>query len=211
MLILAISSDGPVGRVDVGSLTDQQHMELFFVPDYEKAIHGVFGGDPDDACTWKGVTCSEDERIELLMFDTAVSPLLGSVCFAMLPPAVIRCILFRQPMYGEIDTRALPRVMREFEANQCRFTGTVDLGSLPDTLQTLYIGGNQVTDIRNICNLPKSLYTCCVHESSIVKEEVYVHKMPSTGLHVSLASCKIDKVVCEDQIDRRRVFISKKR
>ena len=61
MIARIIAADA-AGRMRPSMLSDQQLMELLFTPDNATEARETLEGDEDDACSWKGIMCTDDGR-----------------------------------------------------------------------------------------------------------------------------------------------------
>ena len=114
------------GRFDSSMLTQQHMVTLFFTPDDPEKSREDLKGDPDDACTWEGIECTEDGDIYRILWESGDVDLMGSIDFKMVPLTVEFINLYDQGLYGEIDTTAFPDSFQELFLQQCLFTGTID-------------------------------------------------------------------------------------
>ena len=192
-------------RVDPSMLSEQQRMELLFTPDNYEEARKLLKGDESDACTWEGVYCDDFRHIGTISWHIDRVHLEGHINFQMLSPMLTLFNLYKQRLSGDIDVSALPRTLKVFCAQDCYFTGTLDLCSLPWGLTQFIFSGNDLHSLSAIKNLPDTLRTLRVTESTVAEKSVHVGKLPDSKLVVDLKGCGITEVTLENEADRRRV------
>ena len=206
MLVLLFSDIPSAGRFDRDLMTDQMRMDLLFTPD-DETIRAALGGDPDDACTWAGITC-RGAQVVGINWSSYGKSLAGSMDFRFLPEALTDLRLCFQGLYGEIDMKGLPRDLTHFTIMRCLFTGIIDLGSLPRKLIQVQIYGDQFHDLRNVCNLPPNLEELRVYTPNIVEKTIFVAELrEGDTLVINLKGCGITRVELEEEGDRERIMI----
>ena len=204
MIFLLTADSDALGRFNPSMLSNEQVMELLFVPsDFAKA-RAQLGGDEDDACTWKGVTCTAD-TITNITFGSHNFCLCGEVNFQMLPPKLESLVVFNQSLVGEIDTTQLPIGMGKFRVQFCKFTGTIDLGHLPRSLKVLYITYNRITAVAHFGNLPTGMEKLHISELNIAHKALHIGRLPAGLPIVELTGCGFTGVTYEDKSDAERV------
>ena len=197
------------GRVDLSMLTDQNLMELFFTPnDYDKA-RKQFGGDENDACSWKRTSCDGKGRLTEISWHSAFVKLRGSIDMTMLPPRLVTLNLYYQPLRGEVNTSALPETLRSICIDHSELVGTVDMGNLPRWLRGFTVHDNRITAVVNICNFPETLRHCRLEEDQIVEKTVRIGRLPDTEVYLNVYRCGFKVVEFENPEDERRVYWNK--
>ena len=210
-MLSLLSADIPgIGRVDKAMFSDQQLMESFFTPDSFEDARKALGGSEDDACTWNEVLC-EDERVTNIDWHEVHIALSGSINFSMLPIELIELSLYKQSLYGEMDTSDLPRAMQMFCVQICAFTGTISLVSLPPALMRFIVTDNQISALTNFEYIPQNLGMLRICEDAVDMKTLKVGKLPQTYLNVSFAGCRIEEVTYEDAADAWRVQLRERR
>ena len=195
-----------LGRFDPGMLTDHMLMELFYVPDdYEKS-RAAMGGDADNACTWRKIRCDEDQNVTHIDWHCISVKLRGSMHFQSLPPKLIRCKIYNQPVHGEIDTSNFPRSLKYFTLQRTQMKGTVDLGNLPSGLNMLFIMHNEITGLTSIVNLPASITHISINEKNLREKTIFVGKLPGGRMYLDFVDCGFTDIRCADPADRSRVY-----
>ena len=195
------------GRCDPSMLTQQQMVELFFTPEDPKEAREHLKGDPDDACTWEGIDCTEDGDIREILWRGWRFPLEGSIDFRMFPMAVKFVNIYEQGLRGDIDTTAFPESLEHLCLDKCFFTGTIDLGSLPPQMRTFEVFYNEITAVCNVQNIPKTVTSLRIREANIVAKTIHVGALPESDLKLSFLECGFTKVVCARESDLERVYI----
>ena len=195
------------GRCDSSMLTQQQMVELFFTPDDPDKSRKDLKGDPDDACTWEGIECTASGNIHRIEWCSWALQLKGSIDFKMFPLHVDFINLYDQGLYGEVDTIALPDSLEELCLQNCLFTGTLDLGSLPPRMRCFEVLNNEITAMCNVQNIPETVQWLTVREKHIVAKTIYVGALPESKLELKFIDCGFTEVVCARESDVDRVQI----
>ena len=206
-LTLSFADIRGLGRMDATDLTDQQAIELFFVPSNINEFRAQLAGDHEDACTWTGVLCSSDLHIESISWLNTDVHLTGEINFHIIPPRLVLLRLYAQKLSGEMDTSDLPQKLEIFSARRCFFSGMIDLGSLPETLTQFVTESNLIVSIHNVHSLPKNLQVLQIRERNVTQSSIHVGALPETRLTVNLKGCGIQDVTVDREADRDRVEI----
>ena len=207
MFFLVSADISQTGRMHPSMLSDQQMVELFFTSaDYE-ASRLQLQGEADDACTWRGVTCTDGHRVEKIYWHDSCVAVKGDINFRMLPPQLRGLNLHNQDLFGQVDTSALPEKMELISVEMCQVSGTLDLGSLPRTLVELHFIENFISAIVSFCDLPESLEYLNIEEANITEKEISIGKLPASKLILRLEGCLFQDVILEDESDNMRVRI----
>ena len=217
MFSLLTSADTHIGRFDPTTLTDRQLMELFFTPDESDPgdYHQSggedewsdlgFSSDQDDACYWKGVTCTMDGTVLIIAWASYHFNIAGTLDFTKIPQEVKEINFYNLPLYGEVEICALPQSMKNVCLQDCKFSGSLDIRALPRQIESFIVKGNQITSVGDICDLPRSLHVFKIGESAVTHKTLHVAQLPSTGIRVDLSGCRFTKITFEDQEDEDRV------
>ena len=208
-MLFTVSADiSSLGRFDPAMLSDHNLMELFFTPENFDAAREVLGGDPDDCCTWAEVTCSPEGQITKINWCSYnVGKFAGSFDFLKFPKHMVNFNLYDEPFVGEVDFTALPETLLDVGLQRCAFSGTVDLGALPPDLRNIWIMGNQITALKNVCNLPPRLGCIIFQEENIQHESIRIGKLPQNGTVLRLQNCGFTDIQYEDPEDIESVFL----
>ena len=207
MQFLLSSDFTPAGRCDTSMLTQQQMVELLFTPYDPNKSREDLKGDPDDACTWEGVECTEAGDISDIEWHSWVIQLKGSIDFKMFPMTVKFIKVYFQDLYGEIDTTAFPESLEYLCLAKCFFTGTIDLGSLPPRMQFFQVSNNKITEVRNVQNFPDTMQCLMISEKHIVAKTIHVGALPENNLKLNFRDCGFSEVICARESDVGRVQI----
>ena len=205
---LLLSAESPIGRFDASMLTDHQMMELFFIPDDTdpKEYCGSDGCDIDDSCTWRGITCSRNGSVLRIIWMAGDLKASGRIDFSIIPRKVTAITFSEQlKLSGEVKTSALPRYLKNFVLEDCRFTGSLDMCQLPPYLKSFRVVGNFITAISAICNLPDSLSEVVITESHIVDKSIRIGKIKSS-IDINLSWCGFKEIIYEDPSDEYMVL-----
>ena len=206
MLRLFFTDIAGLGRMDQSALTDQQMMEMFFVPENPEDAREALCGDEDDACTWNGVTCDESDQItEIQWHSMYIEPVQGSIDFPMMPRHLTWLNLYDHKLIGAVDTANLPEALEFFRIEECLFTGTLDLGSLPRNLGDFVAMGNTITGLVNFCNLPPGLSRLYIEEPIESSAKIRIGKLPKSLNEIFLQVKCTDMLYFEAESDRDRV------
>ena len=209
-MLFLFSADIPgIGRMHKDQLSDHQLMEMFFTPDNFAQAREALGGTEDDSCSWNHVTC-ESGRVTRISWHQPNITVAGSVCTAMLPPALRSLNLYIQPLHGEIDTSDLPRTLEIFCVQSCAFTGTVHLLNLPPKISQFFVISNQISGMTNVENIPGTLRAVRVQEQAVVMKRIRIGRIPERKITFNFIGCTIDEVIYADRADIGRVDLKRK-
>ena len=207
-LIRLIGAIDAAGRFNTSMLSDHQLMELLVTPDDVAQARENLKGDEDDACSWKGITCNdENDCVTQISWHSSGLKVKGEMNFAMLPPKLTRLNLYHQPLRGSMDVSHLPEKLRILCVQSTGLTGSIDFGSLPRTLEQLFITDNKIESIQNIVNLPSVIQYFEVREPNVMPKSICVGRLDKEGFVIKLQKCGITKLRLEDEKDRRRVHL----
>ena len=202
-----LSADNPIGRFDASMLTDHQMMELFFKPsdtdprDYCRSN----GCDQDDACTWKGVTCSPEGNVTEVAWCRREMQISGSINFVGIPRRTKTIDFVRQSLCGDVDTSVLPISLESFTLQNCNFTGSLDMQVLPPRLKYFCVCGNAITAISSISHLPESLTDISIAETNLEQNSIFVGKLRDSFYDLDIADCDVMEIIFEDPEDARKI------
>ena len=205
MFNLLISADTHIGRFDPAMLTDHQLMELFFTPDETDPGQYHRSGDQDDPCSWKGVLCTEEKSVLKIKWSSMALDIKGTLDFTKMPRKVIRAEFYKQRLFGEVDTSTLPYSLLTVCLMDCKFSGRLELHTLPPNIESFIVEGNCFTSVGDICDLPRSLRTLRIREASINHTNIFVGKLSKNNILVNVSGCGLTDVTYEDQEDAKYV------
>ena len=210
MLFLLSADVQGLGRFEASMLTDQQAIELFFAPtDYDEARKAL-GGEEADACTWQDVTCNDKRRIVRIDWHQSFIELSGSMDFSMLPRCLEYLNLYKEDFVGEVHATALPETLIFFCIECCKFTGTLDLSSLPPRIDQLIIRDNYVSALvfpQGTNRLPSKLKALYIKERHILNLPIRIGLLPEGDIDVELGYMSTADVLCESLEDKWRIEI----
>ena len=205
MFTLLISADNHTGRFDPAMLDDHQLMELFFTPDEADPGEYHQSGDRDDACSWKGVKCTEaSNHVTEINWASYVLVITGTLDFKKMPRKVTDVNFSYQRLFGEVDTSTLPHSLKYVCITDCKFSGKLELRTLPPNIESFVVEGNCFSAVSDICDLPESLITLNLREPAIKRKNIHVGKL-RTQIYINLSGCGITNITYEDQEDAKYV------
>ena len=207
MQILLTIDSTLAGRVDSSMLTQQQMVELFFTPDDPLEARENLKGDPDNACTWEGIECTESGNIHRIEWCSWAFQMKGSIDFKMVPLAVSCINFFDQGLYGEIDTTAFPDSFQELSLGNCLFTGTIDLSRLPPRMRSVRVISNKITGVCNVQNIPETMRLLQIQEKNNVEKTIHIGVLPESNLKIEILTRGFTEVIYERESDAKRVQI----
>ena len=158
---LFLSADSSIGRVDIGSLTDQTLMELL-VDGLTDASKEYFekNGFYENVCMFRGITCDEDQRVIKYVFQKYYCE--GTVSLDFIPPLVVSFYVFSSNIQniqfcGTLSTETLPKYLEVFDISQNAFSGAVDMTKFPPQLIKVNISKNVFCGTCDFTSLPRGL------------------------------------------------------
>ena len=194
-----------IGRFNVAMLSDHDLMGVFLSPDDYEAAREQLGGDEDDACTWKGISCDEDLNITSIDWHSSRIAMEGEVNLRALPPKLTKLNAYRQKLSGEVDITALPEDIIIVCVQSTKIHGTLDMGSLPQKIEQFFFTGNRITSITNVCNFPVSLKFLHFGEHNIADKQIRIGQLPHNHLVLNFRGTPKDvQYVFEVAGDRQR-------
>ena len=121
-------------------------------------------GSFNDACAWRGVTCSEAGEVVELTFYYSIGH--GTLALNLIPHTVRNCRLCNshtpgckdeRKMFGTLDTATLPPVLLSINLSYNLYSSTLDLTCLPVELKSFDVRNNRFTGSCNLESLPATL------------------------------------------------------
>ena len=97
----------------------------------------------------------------------------------------------------------LPLTLENMSLRSCFFSGTLDMGQLPPHLESFTSRHNKISGLCNMRNLPQSLGLIEVLEYAIKSDEIYVGRLPDTGIRIRLR--RFTKMSFDNPSDSRKV------
>ena len=207
MIVSFFLDPSDLGRINESFLSDQQMMELFYIPkwDDDPRSYFNFNGDDFDACTWTGVTCNSEKRVSSIEWRFSFIRLTGEINFNMVPPNLTNLQFLLQDLTGEIPASAFPQTMKAVNIQGCKFSGTLNLDSLPRSLESLTFLNNRFIVIANLRNLPENLAIVVIGEEQNTAGTLHVGKLQKGLSGVHLGRSRLTEVVFEDATDASKV------
>ena len=207
MLIVSLCDSPQIGRMHRDMLTEQQIFELFFTPDNYEDAQKKLKGDENDACTWTGIECDDDGKIRCLDWHDNALVLEGSINFAFFPPHTVQLSIIRQQLMGEVDLSHLSPSLVLFCLQSCAFSGTLNMEKLPRQLREFVVVNNRITEILNVHSLPETLEDIFIEEAGIQKESLDVGPLPQRCTFMSFRNTKIHRFIFENPEDRELLIV----
>ena len=206
MFTLLTSADTHIGRFDPAMLTDQQLMELFFTPDDRRSQNYGEFADPDDVCSWDGVTCTNDGTVQNISWSSVFCRIIGTIDFLKMPQHMIELTFFDAELSGEINTSSLPQSLFRFCVRGCNFHGSLDVSQLPRGLCSFGVSANSITAVSSIVNLPSTILEFIICEEFLDTKSIHIGKLPSPCGRIEISGCGFEKVTFEDPEDAKNVL-----
>ena len=176
-MILVLSIDSAIGRIDKNMLSDQELMEIVFA-EITGAEHRFkdLCGDFVDACVWRGVKCDADGNV--VSFHDISDALQGTFYVDCIPPKLRTFCLRGVGSPGTIDAARLPINIESFNISDNAFSGTVDFQNLPTHLVAFRVHSNSFTGSANLDDLPPKLQKLEISQNRF-SGSVLLTKLPS--------------------------------
>ena len=156
--MLILTADPSLGRVDYMTLSDQTLMELLIegFDDKTKKRYQDDHGMYLDVCEWPFIKCDDDERVIKIDIDSL--HVSGSIELCYVPPKVkvlnISLWWGTNELTGSVDLTSLPDGMESLSLNYNQLTGGIDLTQLPKEMQKLHLYNNKLTGGIDLTQLP---------------------------------------------------------
>ena len=181
--------DSPLARVNRHTLADQTRMELLVqsLDGDAKAADKLnfFGhrGEFRPACEWEGVSCDSIDNVVAIDWDGEVWA-CGNVSLAMLPSHlemlnIARDLYNASPVWGTVDTAALPQSLIEMELDGNAFSGSLNLMSLPRQMASLKASDNNFSGSVDLTQLPETLRDLDLSKNSFMGS-LCLEKLPES-------------------------------
>ena len=102
--LLHDSTSQRLGKIDYGSMSDQQLLELMIAGFNDKSKFADHEGDYKDACDWYGVRCNAEGAVEQISWPRYDIKLgRGNIDFEWLPPNVENLNFYEQHIGGNSE------------------------------------------------------------------------------------------------------------
>ena len=201
LLFTAADIEG-IQRFNQDSVSDQILMELLVsdltVPKKRlKAFQTYFKdiqGDYRDVCTWKGVKCDADERVNAIRFEWK---LLGTLNFQNVPPMVESLIFVNSDFDGSVDTSELPSGLKKLMLSVTTLSGTFAMESLPNSLTEMNIPQNKFSGSCNLTSLPSGMQSLRARANCFTGSFTLQH-LPASLEFLDLSENQLTGSLCID-------------
>ncbi|KNH04145.1 leucine-rich repeat protein [Perkinsela sp. CCAP 1560/4] len=130
----------------------------------------------DDACVWRGVKC-ENGVVTEIVWQQGME-IIKTVLYEWFPPSVERIDFENLCTHDYVETRCLPKKLRQFRAVSCALRGHFDMQTLPFLLEVLDIRHNNFSGTVYLDLLPHTIQSINLSGNRIVKAVVYNHLLP---------------------------------
>ena len=156
-MLLFISADPALGRLDYASLSDQALMEMLIVhmDDDQKGQFQDKNGHFKDITEWRDIRCKEDSVKEISFYNCRFSS--ERFPFELIPPRVKEVFIFFSNLHGTINAALLPLSLISFKVKYNKLHGSLYLSALPRGLEFLDVAGNQLSGSLALSDLPDAL------------------------------------------------------
>ena len=139
---------------------------------------------PKLPCQWKGVDCDGSivtkinwENTEDTMKHRRYSFYL-LVSMRWIPQTVEGMFVSKQHIDSQVDTRFLPRCLKQCRMNSCGIEGEFGMEDLPNSLEELFCRDNAISGIMRLTALPNSVRIIDMSENAIQRVIVCNHDLP---------------------------------
>ena len=186
--ITLYTADTGLSRFDHSLLTDQMRMEILIseMPENVRTACQDAEGMYTDAKTWKNVTTEAEHIIAL---NWACTIFHGPTQMHALPQNLKTINLSRQSagckFSGTIDTETLPDSLGHAFLDSNNFYGNFDFSRLPLSLKALSINGNVLSGTIDLENLPDGLKQLWATDNKFTGE-INLTALPLTLEHITL-------------------------
>ena len=156
-MLLFISADPALGRLDYASLSDQALMEMLIVH-MDEQPKGRFqdeNGHFLEITEWPGVLCTEDSVQEISFYNCRFSS--ERFPFELIPPRVEEFLIVFANLHGTINAALLSRSLFSFQVKNNKLHGSLHLSALPRGLEFLDVARNQLSGSLALSDLPDTL------------------------------------------------------
>ena len=195
------------GRVSPSMLSDHDRMQLFFPSFSDVHSRERLCGNGDDACTWAGVVCTDDETVTDIRWTPETGRLIGTINMQMLPVHLQSLRLIEMNFQGsQVDIPALPEDMRVIYLALNKLRGILDFDDLPHWMEVIVIAELWIDKIVNICNLPETLTKFSLVIPRNTEKSIHIGKLPANDLVIDVKECALEGFTCEDESDADRIL-----
>ncbi|KNH03899.1 leucine-rich repeat protein [Perkinsela sp. CCAP 1560/4] len=197
-VFLSCADDG-IGRFDTSMLSQQILMEIFiFALDNVEDICGS-REKPTEVCTWKGIKCNDDGKVEAFGWAYRYADGTGTMDFKFLPRSMTRLNRPFNALSGKIDLADLAENMGYLRICSNELNGTLHLDDLHALMKKVICSKNAFTGEISLKRLPKCLNSL----------DLSIHKLKGTvcltSLPPDLESLHLDRNTFEGSLDLTRL------
>ena len=186
-IILLLSIDEDLGRLDPTLLSDQSRMEIFFDGVKNKAKFTDENGNYTDLESWDGIRFNADGSVDVIDFDLYVETpdvaFKRTLNFAYLPETVTDIGLAHNILVGSLDVADLPSHLKILHVPVNIISGEMETANLPRCLQHLRVEGNFFEGTFDITSLPPVMVTINISLNRL-HGSLALTKLPESLIHL---------------------------
>ena len=164
-------------------------------PYSEKLFRKLTGGNVNDACVWRGVTCLAGV---VYSFAARCSDQM-QLDIDWLPATLNSLDISDIGLNCALKTRALPRMLEHLELHYTNLHGSLTLHTLPSEIQSVHLSNNHFSGTLFVSNLPETLKTVRLGYNDIKVVVVCNADLPEGLVEIQVHSVKKRPVLkCTD-------------
>ena len=119
---------------------------------------------------------------------------IGRVHYEYLPPSIELLIVSSCKQKYKLETRLLPRRLRELDMSFNKLFGSIDMQRLPPKLETLDVSQNLITGLISLQRLPPTLKSASLWSNKIEQRVVPCDPLPPGVTRIGLGNNKVREV-----------------
>ena len=139
---------------------------------------------------------------------------IGRVHYEYLPPSIELLIVSSCKQKYKLETRLLPRRLREINMSFNKLYGSIDMQHLPPNLEKINLLWNKIVGPISLQRLPPKLISAELHHNAIRQHTVPCGRLPARLERVDLRANSVHKVVifesaadgCRDDVEIKAIF-----
>ena len=175
--------------------------EMYYDTDQETFIGE--GADPDDVCTWYGISCTDRVVRGFGNIHSLDFPRDARFSIDWIPNTVTHIKAAGLQLHQHVNTRTLPRPLEDWEMANCTLTGTLNLQTLPPAICKIRLYWNDLYGRLFLARLPATLRIIQLPSNRIERVYVSVSEVHSGFLEIHVCSAR-QKIVVQS-LDRKSV------
>uniref|UniRef100_A0A7S4KSB0 Leucine-rich repeat protein n=1 Tax=Paramoeba aestuarina TaxID=180227 RepID=A0A7S4KSB0_9EUKA len=206
-LTFVSTADPSLGKIDKTTMSQQTLMELLIDGITNKAIICGSAEDPWNIANWEGISLNhsgEVTRIEWSWYDPD-----GSLALEWLPSTVEKFEVFHSIfsatwLTGTINLTSLPDLMESLSLYGSNLTGEVALRSLPSKMEILDLRNNKFFGAVDLRSLPSTLDTLRLSRNDFEGVTDF-SRLPTALVMLDISNTRLEGVI---EVDLNRVKYS---